>query len=172
LVIRDIVDADRAQLLGYLNEAASLPNVLRRDRDPAVSDRFLRIMSRYNDKVPWHDRECFALSVCAKGANTLIGSVNFQFMDSRSMRIGWHFGTAHSGLGYATEATRGLIQLAFGEFGLSRVYGDCFASNPAAISVFRKSGVRPVANGWGRNWLRGLAYREFRPIVRYSIEKG
>ncbi|WP_238335834.1 GNAT family N-acetyltransferase [Serinicoccus kebangsaanensis] len=58
--------------------------------------------------------------------------------------LGWVFAPKHQGKGYATEAVRELITIAF-ELGVRRVYADAFADNPASARVMTKVGMRQEA---------------------------
>jgi RimJ/RimL family protein N-acetyltransferase len=80
--------------------------------------------------------------------------------DSQDLEIGWHFNPDYWGAGYATEAGRGLVGLAFGldRFGPERVWPDVAArrgrpatdrvqalvdpDNPRSQSVCRRIGMR------------------------------
>jgi RimJ/RimL family protein N-acetyltransferase len=46
------------------------------------------------------------------------------------------------GRGYATEAARAIVDFAFGELGLNRVFAYHFTSNPASGRVLQNIGMR------------------------------
>jgi RimJ/RimL family protein N-acetyltransferase len=89
----------------------------------------------------------------------------------RRTLLGWHFSNKFKGLGYATEAGRELIRVAFEERGVARVVADCYESSAASIRVFSKLGMRPVSGQKMLRWFLALKYRETRSIVRYAIAK-
>ena len=55
--------------------------------------------------------------------------------------LGWCVAPAHQGQGYAVEAVRELLALAF-ELGVRRVEAGCFAENLASRRVMEKVGLR------------------------------
>jgi RimJ/RimL family protein N-acetyltransferase len=60
----------------------------------------------------------------------------------RTYEIGWAFGQAHQGKGYATEAGRALVAHAFGSLGAHRVIATCQPENTASWRVAEKLGLR------------------------------
>jgi len=56
--------------------------------------------------------------------------------------LGYWFGPAHWGKGYATEAAQAMIRAAFTAWGLNKVYGRHFTDNPASGRVMEKSGMQ------------------------------
>jgi RimJ/RimL family protein N-acetyltransferase len=55
--------------------------------------------------------------------------------------IGWHLNPDHWGHGYATEAGRGVIDLAFGSYGLDRVLAVVYPDNHRSLAVCRRLGM-------------------------------
>lgn len=78
--------------------------------------------------------------------------------------IGWCLDPAAEGHGYATEAVRELIRLAFEELGLRRVTALCFAANEASWRLMERVGMRReaynVADSLHRSgaWMDGMLY--------------
>lgn len=56
--------------------------------------------------------------------------------------LGWTFHPAYGGRGYATEAVRAVVDLAFGPVGLRRVQAGCFAANEASWRLMERIGMR------------------------------
>lgn len=56
--------------------------------------------------------------------------------------LGYWYGPDYWGRGYATEAAQAMIRAAFESWGLHRVYGQHFATNPASGRVMEKCGLR------------------------------
>jgi RimJ/RimL family protein N-acetyltransferase len=88
--------------------------------------------------------------------------------------IGYTVHPAHEGHGYATEAARPLLGIAFDGLGLHRVIGRLEARNAASARVLEKLGLRLeghfVENEWVKDeWQSGLDYailaREWREQV-------
>ena len=77
--------------------------------------------------------------------------------------IGYSVHPAHAGRGYATEATRPLLRVAFEGLGLHRVMGRLEARNAASARVLEKLGLRLeahlVENEWVKDeWQSELVY--------------
>ena len=91
--------------------------------------------------------------------------------------IGYSVHPAHAGHGYATEATRPLLRIAFDGVGLHRVVGRLEARNAPSARVLEKLGLRLeahlVENEWVKDeWQSELVYaildREWREQVSAS----
>jgi RimJ/RimL family protein N-acetyltransferase len=78
--------------------------------------------------------------------------------------IGWAFDPEFHGRGYATEAVREILRLAFSELGLRRVEAYCFAENEPSWRLMERVGMRreahTIADGLHRDgtWRDGLCY--------------
>lgn len=78
--------------------------------------------------------------------------------------IGWCLDPAEEGNGYATEAVRELIRIAFEELGLRRVIANCFAGNEPSWRLMERVGMRRevynVKESLHRSgeWLDGMTY--------------
>lgn len=78
--------------------------------------------------------------------------------------IGWCLDPAVEGNGYATEAVRELIRLAFEELGLRRLTALCFAANEPSWRLMERVGMRReaynVADSLHRSgaWMDGMVY--------------
>ena len=146
---------------------------------------------RYWDAPPWSERaraERFITAcqtMAEEGTGTrlavdriadggLIGwcSLTRWNPDYQSASMGYCFGDAAWGHGYATEAARGLLQWAFNSLKLNRVQAETDTRNAASARVLEKLGfVREgmlredcVVNGEvSDSWVYGLIRREWRP---------
>jgi RimJ/RimL family protein N-acetyltransferase len=58
------------------------------------------------------------------------------------VELGYRFGSAHWGKGYATEAALACRDLGFDRFGLPRIYVDVHPRNERSLNVVRKLGAR------------------------------
>jgi RimJ/RimL family protein N-acetyltransferase len=93
----------------------------------------------------------------------------------RQGEIGYSLHPDHQGYGYATEAARELLRLAFEELELHRVVGLLEARNAPSARVLERLGMRReahlVENGWVKGeWQSELVYalldREWREASR------
>jgi RimJ/RimL family protein N-acetyltransferase len=78
--------------------------------------------------------------------------------------IGWCIDPAVEGNGYATEAVRELIRIAFEELGLRRLVAHCFADNEPSWRLMERVGMRREVHTVkeslhrSRGWLDGMSY--------------
>jgi RimJ/RimL family protein N-acetyltransferase len=69
--------------------------------------------------------------------------------------VGFVVHPAHQRKGYATEATRPMLDFAFSTMGLHRVCGRLEARNIASARVFEKLGMRREAHLVENEWVKG-----------------
>jgi len=79
--------------------------------------------------------------------------------------VGYITHPAHSGKGYATEATRPLLAVAFEQLGLHRVIGRLESRNAASARVLEKLGMRREAHLVENEWVKG----EWQSELVYAI---
>ena len=78
--------------------------------------------------------------------------------------LGWVLHPDHTGRGYATEAVRALLDIAFDDLELRRVTAACFAANEASWRLMERVGMRRetynVRESLHRSgeWLDGMVY--------------
>ena len=84
----------------------------------------------------------FAITVASTG--DLIGSVGVRFDSDDSGELGYLLGVDHWGKGYATEASRAVIEFSFRTLGLATLTAGHYARNPASGKVLRKCGFVQV----------------------------
>lgn len=90
-------------------------------------------------------------------AGRLVGTLYFTLtsVQDRTAEMGWVLSASERGKGYATEAARLALSLAFGELGLHRVYADIDPRNEASAAVCRRLGMRHEAHFRENMWLKG-----------------
>ena len=71
----------------------------------------------------------------------------------------------HQGHGYATEASRAMLSVAFDEIGFHRVVGHLDARNVASARVLEKLGMRREAHFVENEWVKG----EWQSDLVYAI---
>jgi [ribosomal protein S5]-alanine N-acetyltransferase len=121
---------------------------------------------------PVRSRVQLAVTLAATGE--LIGNVGVRKADPAEPVAdhGYEIAPACWGRGYATEASRALLDWGFGVWGLERVHAHCIAENTASAAVLRRVGFRQEAclrdheRFKGRCWdvlLFGLLREEWSP---------
>jgi [ribosomal protein S5]-alanine N-acetyltransferase len=88
-----------------------------------------------------------ALAVLSKDGAEFLGHMVFHpWFVPRTQEIGWVFGRAYQGRGYATEAAQALLAWAFEALGCHRVIATCQPQNRASWRVMEKLGMRREAH--------------------------
>lgn len=96
------------------------------------------------------------LGVEVSETGALIGDVMLAWVSRRneSGEIGYVFNPTHRGQGFATEAARAMLRLAFDELGLHRVIARVVADNGPSIALAERLGMRREAHcieSWRRD---------------------
>lgn len=113
------------------------------------------------------------LAVDLRAGCTLIGEVSliWRGVEARQAEIGWIFSPDHQRKGYATEAARALLDLAFGPAGIHRVMARCGAANRASARLMERLGMRCEAHfrdhalfkgGWDEELIYAILEEEWR----------
>jgi RimJ/RimL family protein N-acetyltransferase len=89
------------------------------------------------------------------GAPRLVGGCGIARNESGELELGYWIARPYWGLGFATEAARGVMRIARAA-GLSGIVAGHFLDNPASGNVLRKIGFRPTG----------------RVMQRYSVGRG
>ena len=162
LTLRPTVPADAVAMFGY---------------------RSLAGVSRWMTQLPtdvevWRaafDKRCpHGLTICLDGE--VIGDLFLKTEDAWAQaevrehardvfaEIGWAIDPAYTGQGYAAEAVRELITIAFDGLGLRRVTANCFADNEPSWRLMERVGMRREAHNVrdtlhrDGEWYDGLIY--------------
>jgi RimJ/RimL family protein N-acetyltransferase len=103
------------------------------------------------------ERENLSLAVVLKATSELIGACTLFYLSSlhRQGEIGFVFHPDHHGRGFATEAARLLLRLAFEELDLHRVIGRLEARNTASARVLERLGMRQEAHFVENEFVKG-----------------
>jgi RimJ/RimL family protein N-acetyltransferase len=97
------------------------------------------------------------LGIALKEAGQVIGDVLLMWHSEkhRSGELGYELHPDHWGRGYAVEASRVVLGLAFDTLGLHRMTGRIDALNAGSASVLSKLGMRQEAVLVENEWFRG-----------------
>ncbi|MBS1808611.1 MAG: GNAT family N-acetyltransferase [Acidobacteria bacterium] len=170
LLLRDLQEEDWEWFAASFKDPLTQSHILSFQSDDQFIERYFEQVLRVASQKT---RFSYAPGVVLKAENLLIGSftLSHTFTGSMQGRIGWHLDSLYQGRGYATEAARALLTLAFSHHQVARIYAECFAANVASRRVMEKLGMRLHRSGFFRRWLRGINYGEQKPIVRYYIHQ-
>jgi RimJ/RimL family protein N-acetyltransferase len=127
-------------------EPRTREEILARFDDPAKTRTALEEEGQFLD-----------LAIVLRENDTLIGDVLLFWHSSehRKGEIGYAINPDFSGHGYATEAARAMLALAFDDLGLHRVIGRIDARNDASAAVLRRLGMRQEAVLVDNEWFKG-----------------
>jgi RimJ/RimL family protein N-acetyltransferase len=103
------------------------------------------------------ERGNLSLAVVLKATSELIGDCTLFLLSSehRQGEIGFVFHPDHHGRGYATEAARLLLRLAFEELDLHRVVGRLEVRNTPSARVLERLGMRQEAQLVENEFVKG-----------------
>jgi RimJ/RimL family protein N-acetyltransferase len=106
-------------------------------------------------------------AIRSSGDGALLGAVGLREVDPENSQaeLGFWIGVPFWGKGYATEAAAAVVQYAFAELGLNRVYAHHMTRNPASRRVLLKIGMREE----GRMRQRVRKWGRFEDVVAYAI---
>ena len=148
-------------------ERLSLRPFMRGDVDAVFSYRGREDVARYLFDPPLSRDECalaiqqrtgqssfvdegdrIVLAVDLLETGQLIGEVSliWRSVEARQGELGWIFHPDHHGRGYASEATRALLDLGFGLADLHRIYARCDARNEPSWRLMERLGMRREAH--------------------------
>jgi RimJ/RimL family protein N-acetyltransferase len=94
------------------------------------------------------DDDVVTLAVERREDGLLLGSVTIflRSVEHRQVEVGYVFHPDSGGRGYATEATRALIDFAFAELRAHRVFARTDVRNEPSAAVCRRLGMREEAH--------------------------
>ena len=95
-------------------------------------------------------------AIVLRDGGVYVGDVAFHWVSvqHRTGEVGFTLDPAFQGLGYATEASRALLDWGFGTFGLHRIIGRTEARNVASARVLEKLGMRLEAHLVENEWIK------------------
>jgi RimJ/RimL family protein N-acetyltransferase len=107
------------------------------------------------------------LAVTRAEDGLLVGDVMLALrsVEHETLEVGYIFSPAHGGRGYATEAVRALLDLAFGTLGARRVVARVDARNSPSRQLLERLGVRLEAHLIENEWFKG----ELTSEVDYAV---
>jgi RimJ/RimL family protein N-acetyltransferase len=155
LVLRQFDPGDLEPLLVFHADPEAVRYVPFPPRDrAAVASVLERKTSSTGFKV---EGDLVELAVTLAGPGTLVGDVllALRSLEHQTVEVGYIFAPGHGGQGYATEAVRALLDLAFGPLGARRVTARVDARNVRSRALLERLGVRQEAYLVENEWFKG-----------------
>ncbi len=165
LVLRRLRASDLEPFLAYRND----PEVARYQAWEACDEREARGMIRALEREePATPGEWFQFAVELRETGELVGDLGFK-VETAGMQaeVGYTFARDHWGKGYAREAVSGLLDYAFRDLGLHRVYAFTDQENRSSVVLLERLGLRRegafVQNAWFKGgWASEYLYATLR----------
>lgn len=124
-----------------------------RDREAVAT-----VLQRKMASTAWRQEgDLLELAVTKSDDGTVLGDVllALRSVEHETVEVGYIFAPEHGGQGYATEAVRALLQLAFGQLGARRVTARVDARNTASRRLLERLGLRLEAQLLENEWFKG-----------------
>jgi RimJ/RimL family protein N-acetyltransferase len=163
LVLRPFAPADAAEVqrLAGAREIAATTLTVPHPYPDSAAEAWI------GTHVPaWAERRSLTLAVTLGGEGTLIGAVGLALvMEDRRAELGYWIGLPWWNRGYATEASRAVVDFGLSALGLHRVMARHMARNPSSGRVMEKIGM--TKEGVLRH--HALKWGEFEDLVVYAV---
>jgi RimJ/RimL family protein N-acetyltransferase len=165
LLLRPYEERDYDALYAIQSDAEVVRYLYNEPRD---HDQVGELLARKIAGAEWRDvDDWLSAAVVLRESGEVVGDVALHWVseEHRTGEIGFLFHPAHHGRGYATEASRAFLSLAFEDFALHRVIGRAEARNAASVRVLEKLGMRREAQLVENEWVKG----EWQSEVVYAL---
>ena len=167
LVLREFVEDDWRWV-----HAVETPDVVRyMTQDPATPESARAYIERVQRLAAEDPRRIFDFAVVrAAEPERVIGRSGMGLEAHHNAQVWFLLDPQHRAQGYATEATRAVIDFAFDRLGVHRVYGDCDPRNTASAQLMERLGMRREAHHvenwflkgeWCDSWIYAVLDREW-----------
>ena len=153
LVIRRLRDDDVDTLVSYRN----LPQVAWMQLWESYSVKEARgLVNPCKVVEPFTAGNWFQFGVALKDSDDLIGDLYFKLDEAgKQAEIGFTFAPTFQGRGLATEAVKALLNHAFTNEDMHRVYGSTDPRSAPSIRLMKRLGMRQEAHHLEALWFKG-----------------
>jgi [ribosomal protein S5]-alanine N-acetyltransferase len=167
LIIRDMQMDDLESIHRYASDFDHVKYMTWGPNTYEETRHFLVDAIDKNGKVP---RKNYDLAITNKKDSNMIGGIGIYLNDEMDQAmIGWILHKDFWNQGYVTEAANALMDYAFNQLGLRRIYATCDAENIASFRVMEKLGMRKEAHFvLSRMFRKEMGYRD---ELHYAILK-
>ena len=181
---RPTLTTERLILRPFGSEDAA--EVARLAGDRRIADTTLNIPHPYDESmaIAWigthaeraERDEALSLAVTERTTGAIVGAAGLAINRAhRRGELGYWVGVEQWGRGYATEASRAVMEYAFGPLDLTRVVAHCLTRNGSSRRVMEKLGMQCEARlrqhmfKWDDAediWIYGILREEWRALTR------
>ncbi len=161
LMLRAPRREDAAALAPLINDRRIAENTARIPYPYGIDDAraFIARANQTNDELAF---------LITRPDGTIVGGCGIAKLDRINPEIGYWLSVPHWGKGYATEATRAVIDHAFAQRGHDVIHAGARVSNPASRRVLEKCGFQWTGVGLYR--IRAIASSA--PVDRFRLDRG
>ncbi|CAN5171783.1 GNAT family protein [soil metagenome] len=178
LVLRLMVDDDLQDVHDWMSDEEVVryqlyePRSLELVQEHIDKVKVLRRLEKSDDAIE------FAIVLPASGddRDRVIGCLYFHLesVENSTAEIGWALTAAYQGKGYAAEAARAVLDIAFGTMQLHRVIANLDPRNAASVALCLRLGMRHEAHyvedlwfkgAWGDTGVYAILDREWRALT-------
>ncbi len=147
---------------------ASIPEVSQYDSWGPNSESDTRaFVNRCVDLAGRSPIERYDLAVVVNAIDRLIGACALKLQSASEASLGYAIHPDYQGSGFATEATRGLLDFGFGTLGLARIVARCDTRNHASYRVMEKAGMVRVGTHLNDREIKGRLAHSY----EYAIDR-
>jgi ribosomal-protein-alanine N-acetyltransferase len=153
LVLREFIESDWRAVLGYQSDPAYLRYNPWWHRTELDVRAFVDMFIDWSQEVP---RKKFQFAIILKKEERLIGNCGLRKQNAHIevADLGYEIDSRYWGRGYATEASRALLEFGFEQLGLHRIWAYCIAENIASARVLEKIGMRYEGRQRESEWMK------------------
>jgi RimJ/RimL family protein N-acetyltransferase len=155
LVLRPFVAEDRDPLYAFHSDPEAVRYV---PYPPRTREQVAEVLRRKMGNTELRrDGDLLELAVIRTDNGMLIGDVllALRSVEHQTLEVGYIFTPAAGGRGYATEAVRALVELAFGPIGARRIIARVDARNRRSSVLLERLGFRLEAHLVENEWFKG-----------------
>ena len=141
LRLREFREHDWLAVLAYQSDPLYLRYYEWTERTPEAVRAFIGMFLKHQRTQP---RTRFQLAAILRATGELIGNcgVRLTAPGSHEADLGYELSPAHWGHGYATEAARAMLNFAFTQLGVHRVWAEAVVDNTGSTHVLAKLGMQ------------------------------
>ncbi len=160
LRLRDFEEADWPDVHAYTSDYEV---VWRFPFGPSTEDETRRFIASVRALPKREPRAIYDLAVALRDTNRVIGGcyLKLEGMPEPTGFIVYLLNRQYWGQGYATEAARALIDVAFGTHHAHRVFTYCEVDNMASARVLEKVGMQREGLIRESEWIRGAWHDQY-----------
>jgi ribosomal-protein-alanine N-acetyltransferase len=141
LILREVRPADENDIQEY----AADPEVVRfTNWGPNTPEMTRAVLANWLKEQEQWPRADMSVGIELKREHRLIGTISLRLRDENraTADFGYALNRKYWNHGYATEASRAVVDAAFRQLGLHRVWATCDVRNHASYRVMEKLGMR------------------------------